>query len=110
MEYDQQNEFSYISTKHYEQYTRILSKNYDEKENYIKRTNRNNWVKVNILGKCVVNDDGLCTPGEYCTMYIGKDKGKWGHAIPAKDDDKIKFYVLARYSDNTILILNRNML
>lgn len=110
MEYDQQREFSYISTKHYEQYTRIPTQNYSENQPYAKRSKRNEWIKVNILGKCIVVDDGTCKPGEYCKPYTGKEKEKWGHAIPATKDDSVKFYVLSRLSDNTVFIINRNVL
>lgn len=114
-QYDVNKEFSYICTKPWEHYVKIPNPNYREGVPYRKRTNRDEWVRVNLIGKVIVYDNGTCTPGEYCTPYVGPDKALWGTAIKwtASMKKAPKFYVISRYSDaegkQTILMLNKNM-
>ena len=105
--YDQLLEMNYIKTSPWEHYIPIPNKYYDDSKKYVKRTNRAEWVRVNLLGKAIVEDNGECKPGEYCTIYTGKIKNLRGTVIPAQEDSKHKYYVLERLSDKTILILNK---
>ena len=105
--YDENLEISLIKTFPWEHMIQIPTDEYDETKNYVPRSKRTEWVRVNLIGKCIVFDNGTCTPGQYCTPYTGKLKGKQGSAIPATEDSKHKFYVLERISDTTILIVNK---
>ena len=102
--YDQFNEMNYIRTRPWEHFITMDNKYYDKSKKYVKRTNRIEWIRVNILGKCIVLDDGNCKAGEWCMPYTGKIKAKQGSAVPASEDAKNKYYVLARLSESTILI------
>lgn len=106
-EYDQYNEISYISTKPWEHLIPITNKQYNPELQYVKRTNRKEWVRVNLLGKCIVYDNGNCKPGDYCMPYVGKIKDLFGSAIPYDGSSKNKYYVLERVSNNTIMIINK---
>lgn len=106
--YDQVNEMNFIKTYPWEHYVPIENKYFDKSKKYIKRSNREEWIRVNLLGKVIVFDDGTCKAGEWCIPYSGKIKELQGSAIPAPDKTKQqKFYVLGRISDKTILILNK---
>jgi len=102
--YDQLNEMNYIKTRPWEHFITIDNKYYNKDAKYLKRTQRFEWVRVNLMGKCIVFDDGKCNPGEYCTPYTGKLKEKFGMAVPATEKSKNKYYVLERLSQTTILI------
>ena len=82
-----------------------LSKNFDPNKEYVQRSFRKEWQLVTLLGKCIVRDNGECIPGDFCTLYNGKDPVKIGIAIPANKKDNIKYYVIERISDKSILIL-----
>lgn len=105
--YDQVNELAYVKTKPYINFTPIINESFDINKKYIKRSLRKEWVRVNLMGKCIVEDNGKCVPGKYCTLYKGKDKNKIGTAIPATTKSIVKYYVLKRISDKSILILNK---
>lgn len=105
--YDENAEMSFIRTYPWEHLIKITTNEYDETKEYIPRLNRKEWIRVNLMGKCIVSDNGKCKPGEYCTPYVGKIKQHQGTAIPATDTSVHKFYVLERISENTILILNK---
>lgn len=107
--YDQYSEMNYIKTYPWEHFIKIENKYLDKNKKYVKRSNRPEWIRVNLIGKTIVQDNGECKPGEYCTVYSGKMKELWGIAIPydSKKTKNKKFYVLERLSDNTILILNK---
>lgn len=105
--YDQFEEMSYIHTRPWEHLIPIENEEFDKNMRYVPRTDRPEWIRVNLLGKVIVYDNGECTPGQYCKPYTGKNMKKCGQAIPATEDDKVKYYVLSRYSDTTILILNK---
>lgn len=106
-EYDQLEEFSYIHTKPYNHYVQVPNKYYNPEQNYVKRSNRKEWVRVNLLGKVIVRDNGECKPGEYCQpATCGKSKKLRGYAVPAEMDTYgWKFYVTSRITENTIEIL-----
>lgn len=105
--YDENLELSFIRTYPWEHFIQIESDKYDSTKEYISRGNRNEWVRVNLIGKCIVKDNGTCTPGEYCTPYVGKIKDLMGTAVPVVESSVHTFYVLERISENTILILNK---
>ena len=109
--YDQLNEMSFIQTRPWTHFVPVENPQYnkDLEQQYVKRANRNEWARVNIAGKAIVEDNGDCKPGEYCRPYFGKLKIKQGTAVPASEEDKTKYYVLNRISQRTILILNKNM-
>ena len=105
--YDQMNEISFIRTYPWEHLVPIENQYYRKDIKYVKRTQRQEWIRVNLMGKAVVFDDGTCKPGEWCTLYEGKIKELQGSAVPAKENDINKFYVIERVSEKTILILNK---
>ena len=106
--YDQVNEINFIRTYPWEHYIPVQNKYFDPEKKYVKRTNREEWIRVNLIGKAVVFDDGTCKAGEWCVPYTGKMKELQGSAIPAPEKTKQqKFYVLGRVSEKTILILNK---
>ena len=110
-EYDQGNELSFVRTFPYQIYKKEISNNFDSTKQYIPRENRIEWTRVNLMGKVIVMDDGTCKPGQFCTPIVfDKNDGdytKAGFATKAQDNDKLKFYVLKRISDHSILILNK---
>lgn len=103
--YDQLNEMNYIKTRPWEHFIPIENKYFNKEAKYVKRSNRAEWTRVNILGKCIVFDDGKCKAGEYCTFYNGKIKENYGMAVPADENTEQKWYVLERLSDTTVMIL-----
>lgn len=106
--YDEVLEFNYIVTRPWEHFITVPNKLYDPERQYIPRTARQEWVKVNLIGKCIVRDNGKCEAGGWCKQYEGKLKQLYGTAIPVGKTYKgQKFYVLQRLSDKTILILMR---
>lgn len=106
--YDQVLEFNYIQTRPWEHFIPIENEHFDKTKQYIERTRRSEWVRVNLMGKVIVKDNGECVPGQYCQPYTGKLIKNFGTAVPASNDVNIKkFYVISRLSKNTILILNK---
>ena len=104
-QYDQDLEMSYIKTQPYDHYVKVLNPLYDTERKYVKRSNRIEWVRVNILGKVIVRDDGTCVPGEYCTPKISEDYSECGIATKYIDGMATpKFYVMSRVSDNSVMI------
>jgi trimeric autotransporter adhesin len=108
-QYDQFNEISYIKTSPYEHFIQVPTQNYRPDVEYVPRTKRKEWVRVNLLGKVIVRDDGTCEAGQYCQPYIGKEKKKYGTATISDDSLGWKFYVTQRITENTIEILNSPM-
>lgn len=105
--YDEVLEFNYIITRPWEHFITVKNENYNPELKYIPRTSRGEWVKVNMIGKCIVRDNGECKPGEFCMPYDGRLKEKFGTAVPATEDAKNKYYILQRLTDKTIMILFR---
>ena len=108
--YDSISEKAYIETRKIDpNYEPMLNPEFDSKKDYVKRSLRNEWVRVTLLGKVVVHDDGTCNEGDKCKLYTGSDKDKIGFATKATDKD-IKsssvntYHVLCRVSKNTIMI------
>ena len=99
-QYDEEYEMSYIRTYKDIVEKPVINSQFKIENSYISRLNRNEWVPVNLVGKCIVEDNGECQPGNYCTLYDGDDKELYGIAIPC---DK-GYYVISRVSKNTILI------
>lgn len=104
-EYDNILELNYIRTQSQKVYVPIINDIFDYSKQYIQRNARNEWVRVNLIGKCIVEDNGECQAGQYCTLYNGDDETKFGTAIPADENTQYKWRVLNRVSDTTILIL-----
>ena len=107
-QYDQFKEMNYIRTYPWEHYIRIENKQFNKNLQYVPRTRRQEWIRINLLGKVIVKDNGKCLPGQFCTVYNGKIKELFGTAIPYNDKNiNKKFYVLERLTENTVLILNK---
>lgn len=103
--YDQSQELNIVRTFPYKIYKKVDTDEYDKEREYIPRINRIEWQAVTVTGKCIVQDDGTCKAGGFCTPLVSDDYSKAGLATKAKDDvDVTKFYVLKRLSENTILI------
>ena len=103
--YDQHNELSYISTRPWKHYVKVPNKYLDTTKKYVPRTARNEWVRVVLLGKALVVDDGTLNPGEYCMPYIGDDMQKAGTAVKWDGESSRKFYVMERMTDSTVMIV-----
>ena len=97
--YDDVNEMPYIATYKDTEVVPVVNEQFDKSRIYKKRSERPEWVRVNLLGKCIIVDDGNCKPGAFCT--VGED----GIAIPVSSKNKSnKYYVLDRLTENTIMI------
>lgn len=103
--YDSISEMTYLETHKKNVILPVINPNYNNQHEYIKRSNRSEWCSVTILGKAIIEDNGECIPGQYCTLYQGNDNRMIGTVIPAKKTDKFKLYVLNRLSPNTIMVL-----
>ena len=110
-DYDQNEEMSFIKTQPWKHYVKVEVDGFDSSKKYVRRSYRAEWVRVNVLGKVIVRDNGECVPGQFCEPVVGtKDKEFVGTAKPAEKDSKLpKFYVLERLSSNSILILNNSL-
>lgn len=108
-QYDQQNELSFIKTQPWEHLIQIENEAFKKDQQYIKRTNRAEWIRVNLMGKVIIKDNGECKAGDYCQPYIGKLKDFWGTAVPYDGNTDFKYYVVGRISDSTIMIINKNI-
>lgn len=73
--------------------TARLSKNYDPSKPYIPRSQRKEWIKVGLMGKIPVYDDGSCIPGRKCDCVNG---------IATLGN---RWHVMRRISENTVLVL-----
>lgn len=107
--YDSNLEVKKLELFEHKELIPIQNSKYDKDKEYVKRSSRLEWIRVNLLGKCIVEDDGRCIPGQYCTLYNGDDRNYFGTVIPHYKDAEIKLYILKRISNNTILVLNRNI-
>jgi hypothetical protein len=81
-----------------------ISNEFNSRKEYVERLNRISWVPVTLLGKCIVQDNGFCKPGDYCTIYSSDDLNYCGTVEPARITDTVKFKVLNRLSKNSIII------
>lgn len=96
--YDDINEMPYIATYKNIDIVPVINDSFDKSKQYRKRSDRPEWIRVNLLGKCIVVDDGNCQPGKYCT--VGKD----GIAVPCEYIEPKKYYVIDRLTETTIMI------
>lgn len=96
--YDDIEEIPYIGTIRETDVVPVINEAYEKELNYVKRSERNEWVRVNILGKCIVVDNGKCVPGNFCMPSEG------GIAVPYDLVSINKYYVIDRLTENTILI------
>lgn len=101
-QYDSKLEMPYIATYKQKEMVPVINDQYDESKNYVKRSDRQEWIRVNLLGKCIVVDNGECQPGKFCTV------GENGIAKPTDISRGMpyvnKWYVIDRLTDNTIMI------
>lgn len=97
--YDDINEMPYVATYKDSEVVPVVNDTFDKSRIYKKRSERPEWVRVNLLGKCIVVDDGNCKPGGYCTV-----SKEGGIAVPCDDIESKKYYVIDRLTDNTIMI------
>ena len=105
--YDDVEELSYMSTFQEESISPIINEKYDTNQKFIPRTDRLEWVRVCLLGKCIVEDDGSCIPGKFCRPYAGTDNSL--HGTCTYSPIPTSLYVIARISSNTILVLNKGI-
>ena len=97
--YDNAEDMPYIATLKTTKVVPVINDEFDNELTYKKRTDRNEWIRVHLLGKCIVVDNGECVPGEYCTA------GKGGIAVPWKHSaGDTRYPVLGRLTENTIMI------
>ena len=99
--YDDVKEIPYIATIKDTKIVPIINDEYDPSKEYVRRSERSEWVRVNLIGKCIVVDNGKCQPGQWCTI------GENGIAVPTEIISKIpsiNWYVIDRLTDNTIMI------
>jgi len=100
--YDDINEMPYIATYKDTEVVPVINEQFDKSRIYKKRSDRPEWIRVNLLGKCIVVDDGTCQSGQLCTV------GENGIAIPAETPNNWpyvnKFRVIDRLTENTIMI------
>lgn len=71
----------------------VPSADYDSSRPYIPRSRRKEWIKVGLVGKIPVRDDGSCIVGQRCDCLNG---------IATKGT---KWHVMKRLSEDTILVL-----
>ena len=96
--YDDVEEIPYIGTIRETEVVPVINEQYESELTYKKRSERNEWVRVNLLGKCIVVDNGQCMPGHYCMPYEG------GIAVPYNNVSLHKYYVIDRLTEDTIMI------
>ena len=100
--YDDVKEIPYIATIKDTKIVPIINDEYDPSKEYVRRSERSEWVRVNLIGKCIVVDNGECQPGKFCTV------GENGIAKPTDISRGMpyvnKWYVIDRLTDNTIMI------
>ena len=100
--YDDVKELQYIATIKDTKIVPIINDEYDSTKEYIPRSERQEWIRVNLIGKCIVVDNGECQPGKFCTV------GENGIAKPTDISRGMpyvnKWYVIDRLTDNTIMI------
>ena len=100
--FDDKLEMRYIATVKDKEIIPVINDEYDSSKEYKKRTDRPEWIRVNLLGKCIVEDNGECQPGKFCTV------GENGIAYPTDTSYGMpyvnKWYVLARLTEKTIMI------
>ena len=56
--YDQKMEMNYIRTYPWEHFIKVENQYYDKTKEYVKRSNRQEWFRVNLVGKAIVEDNG----------------------------------------------------
>lgn len=96
--YDDINEMPYIATYKDKEVVPVINEQFDKTKEYVKRSDRQEWIRVNLLGKCIVVDDSNCIPGQYCLV------GDNGIAIPSHSKVNYGYYVIDRLTENTIMI------
>lgn len=102
--YDSINEMSIMQTSKKSIIVPLENPDYDKEQQYVQRKNRGEWCNTIILGKAIIEDNGKCVPGEYCTLYKGDNSDLYGTVEPATKDDTFKLYVMQRLSDHTIIV------
>lgn len=73
----------------------VLSDEYDPKQKYIPRSQRQEWAVVGVLGRVIIRDNGKCVPDGYVT-------GRNGIGYPTLAETKA--LCLKRLDDNHILV------
>ena len=100
--YDDINEMPYIATYKDTEVVPVINEQFDKSRIYKKRSDRPEWIRVNLLGKCIVVDNGTCQSGHFCTV------GENGIAVSAETENNWpcanKFIVIDRLTENTIMI------
>jgi len=74
-----------------------INPDYDNTQEYQKRTERKEWGRVGMMGKLVVNDDGTCTVNGWAKPG--------NNGIAMKSETPTKYRVMSRIDDTHIRIL-----
>lgn len=109
-EYDQLEELPFIRTFAYKVVKKTETGSFKEDVRFLPRERRLEWIPVNYLGVCVLEDDGNCTPGDFASPYVGVDYALAGTAVPTGSEhayNDIKVYVMKRLSEHSILVCNK---
>ena len=104
LEYNDIDEISYIRTYEEINDVPVINDQYNDNLEYISRKERNEWIPVTLLGKCIVEDDGSCIPGEKCYLYEGDNNELKGTVTLTFNPNQQGWKVLKRISKNTIMI------
>jgi len=103
--YDDIEEIPYIATIKDTEVIPVINDCFNKNLEYKKRSERQEWIRVNLLGKCIVVDNGECQPGKFCTIDNNgtakpSDPMILSHGMPYVNN----WYVLDRLTENTIMI------
>ena len=104
--YDNLEEMAYIATRPWSHYVPIKNRAFDKGLKYVPRVNRPEWVRVCIMGKTVVEDDGTCMAGGYGCLYEGRLMERMG-TLTACDDAYCSYYIIERLSEKTVKVFVR---
>lgn len=83
-------------TKTVKRKIRKVNPDFDPSQEYVERSQRNEWDCIGLLGKLPVRDDGTCVPNSYCTV---SDSG-----IATASEGR-GYRVLRRISNNIVEVL-----
>ena len=104
-QFDSKLELPYISTIKKTEMIPVINEEFDSNKEYVKRSDRQEWIRVNLLGKCIVVDNGECQPGKFCRVSndgiaIPSDYSILSKGMPYVNN----WYVIDRITEHTILI------
>ena len=74
-----------------------LSPDFDNTQEYIRRSDRKEWGVIGLMGKLVVVDDGSCQVNGWCTAGEG--------GVATASESRTKFRVMARLDEAHVRVL-----